>query len=394
MKLTRTFILSLLTVFLFSACHHSYDDVNEEKQQDVKDMRVLPVTISFAANVMSDKEMTRAIGDPGAGDLFELPKYVYVYVFGYGTVDKTGTPHLLQPNVGNPVALSSNLADWSVNANGNIYTYNHTIDILVGDANSFRSGEVYVVASVERIDGIAPTGATDAERFTDLKNKKFDIPGSCFTSAERAGGTAPDAATALAKRERFLKNLYSSPSNLFYEWKNNAYTVEDGEYKILTDRSEYAQYYGTVLDAGSKIPHVSMVLYHVAARLDVMWDVKKTAKGQENTSRRITGIKVSNMQSKNCSLFTPTENTAVTNSNYTTVGGYTESFLPYGSNNASLFWQGREVRYVIQQGKNNVPFTGTIQLNGTEEKTLDATIQINTPYNFIFTSWMRGYIEI
>lgn len=394
MKLTRTFILSLLTVVLFSACHHAYDDVNEEKQQDVKDMRVLPVTISFAANVMSDKEMTRAIGDPGAGDLFELPKYVYVYVFGYGTVDKTGTPHLLQPNTGNPVALSSNLSDWSVNANGNIYTYNHTIDILVGDANNFKSGEVYVVASMEEIEGINPTGADDADKLVNLKAKTFDIPAHCFTSAERAGGTAPDAESAAASRERFLKNLYSSPSNLFYEWKNNAYTVENGEYKILTDRSEYAQYYGTVLDAGSKIPHVSMVLYHVAARLDVMWDVQKDAEGHEPANKRITGIKVTNLKSKGCKLFTPTENAVVTGGNYSTAGGYTESFLPYGSTNASMFWQGREVRYVIQQGDNNIPLTGNLQLNGSAERPLSATIQMETPYSDIFTSWMRGYIKL
>lgn len=389
MTKVRTLIYLLLTALLCCACQNSDNGIIDPQ----KDSRVLPVVLSFAADVVSDKG-TRAIGDPGEGDRYELPKYVYVYVFGYGTEDKTGDPHLLQPNVGNPVALSSNLADWTVNANGNIYTYNHTIDILVGDANSFRSGEAYVVASVEPISGIQPVGPTDTDRFTDLLLKKFDIPSNCFTSEERADGTAPDAETSASKRERFLKNLYSSPSNLFYEWKNNSYTVVDGEYKILTERTEYAQYYGTVLDAGSKIPHVSMTLYHVASRLDVMWDVKKTAEGQENTNRCVTGINVNNMRSKGCSLFTPTNNDVVTNYNYNSTGGYTENFLPFGSTNASKFWQGREVRYVIQQGNNNIPFQGTIQLNGTTEKPLDATIQINTPYNFIFTSWMRGYIEI
>lgn len=391
MTITRTLILTLLSVLLFSACHHSYDDSIEEEQQqqpDVRDSRLLPVTISFAADVMSNKEMTRAIGDPGAGDLFELPKYVYVYVFGYGTTDKSGVPHLLQPNTGNPVALSSNLSDWSVNANGNIYTYNHTIDILVGDANNFKSGEVYVVASMEQIEGITPTGADDAAKLVNLKAKTFDIPAHCFTNVERADGTAPDAESAAADRERFLKNLYSSPSNLFYEWKNNAYTVENGEYKIVGSTDDYAQYYGTVLDAGSKIPHVSMVLYHVAARLDVMWDVQKTLEGYENTDRRVTGIEVTNLKSKGCKLFEPTNNTLGSDP------GYTETYLPYGSTNASMFWQGREVRYVIQQGDNNIPLTGNLQLNGSAAKPLSATIQVETPYRDIFTSWLRGYIKL
>lgn len=384
MTKTRTFIVSLLIALLCSACQDSGNGIIDDPQ---KNGRTLPITISFAADVVSDQG-TRAIGDPGEGDLFELPKYVYVYVFGYSTADKTGTPHMLQPNVGNPVTLSSNLSDWSVNANGNIYTYNHTIDILVGDANNFRSGEAYVVATVEPIEGITPIGADDAAKLANLKAKTFDIPSHCFTSTERADGTAPNATKAAADRERFLKNLYSSPANLFYEWKNNAYTVVDGEYKILTDRSEYAQYYGTVLDAGSKIPHVSMVLYHVAARLDVMWDVQKDEEGHEQMDKQVTGIKVTNLKSKGCKLFEPTSNTLGGGD------GYTEEYVPYGSTNASMFWQGREVRYVIQQGATNVPFNGTIQLNGASEKPLNATIQITTPYNSIFTSWMRGYIKL
>lgn len=374
-------ILAVLSLLL-AAC-------SNDTEQKETDGRTLPVTLSFAADVMSKPVDTRGIGDPGEGDIFELPRYVYVFVFGYSTTDKTGAPHLLQPATGNPVALSNNTSDWSINASGNIYTYNHTIDILVGDANNFKSGEAYVVASIEPIEGFELTGADDAAKLANLKAKTFDIPAHCFTSTERAGGTATDAATAAADREHFLKNLYSSPSNLFYEWKNNSYTVENGEYKILTDRSSaYAQYYGTILDAGSKIPHVSIVLYHVAARLDVMWDVQKDAEGNEQTDKRVTGIKVTNLKSKGCKLFEPTNNTLGGGD------GYTEECVQYGSDNASLFWQGREVRYVIQQGSNNVPFKGTIQLNGAQEKPLNATIQITTPYNSIFTSWMRGYIKL
>ncbi|MCQ2335163.1 MAG: hypothetical protein MJZ89_04905 [Paludibacteraceae bacterium] len=346
--------------------------------------RTLPVVLSFAADVMGTPQQSRAIGDPGDGDLFELPQYVYLYVFGYNSTDKSGAPRMLQPTTGNPVRLSTNINDWSVNANGNIYTYNHTIDILVGDANTFKSGEAYVVASVEQIDGITPTGADDAAKLADLKAKTFAFPSACFTSTEMPGGTAVDEATASATRNRFLKNLYSSPINLYYEWKNNSYTVVNGEYKIVAPSAEFAQYYGTVLDASSKIPHVSMVLYHVAARLDVMWDVENDL----DMNKRVTGLKVSGLKSSGCQLFLPTNDGA------SLTGDYTETFLPYDSDNASLYWQGREVRYVIQQGNTNIPLSGTIQLKRDTEKPISATILVDTPHRDIFTGWLRGYIKL
>lgn len=381
-------------MLLTSCLHEDYDD----KQQPDGNGRTLPVTLSFASNLLPPTDETRAVGDPGEGDLFEMPKYVYLYVFGWSTPDKTGTPVMLQPTVGNPVRLSTSSENWSVNANGNIYSYNQTIDILVGDANSFRSGEAYVVASVEELPEIAPTGTN---LYTDLKGKTFDFPNNCFTSTEMTGGTAPDAAKAQVNRNHFLKNLYSSPINLFYEWGNNSYTVENGEYKIVTRDALNAQYYGTVLDAGSKIPHVSMVLYHVAGRLDVMWDVKKDASGHEQTAKRVNYIEVNNMRSKGCKIFEPTENVAVGDGNYSTAGGYGETFLKDGT--PDTYWQGRSVRYVIQQKGSsdatgyNVPFTGKMRYVDTQAgyyMPLNSTIKINTPHRDLFTSWMRGYIEI
>lgn len=371
----RYYIILLLTTLLSSCIFESDPPV---------ETRTLPVVLSFAADVMGTPQQTRAIGDPGEGDRFELPQYVYLYVFGYSTEDKSGAPRMLQPTTGNPVRLSTNLSDWTVNANGNIYTYNHTIDILVGDANNFKSGEAYVVASVDQIDGITPTGADDAAKLANLKAKTFDFPSTCFTSTEMVGGTAVDEATAATNRNRFLKNLYSSPINLYYEWKNNSYTVENGEYKIVDPGAPYAQYYGTVLDASSKIPHVSMVLYHVAARLDVMWDVQNDL----DMDKRVTGLEVQNLKSTGCRLFLPTNDGA-------TLGGdYIETFLPFGSTNASLFWQGREVRYVIQPSSTDIPLSGTIQLRGDTPRPISATIQVTTPNRDIFTSWLRGYIKL
>lgn len=369
--MNRLFLLCSIFALVLTACSDDRID-----KPDTEGRRTLPVVLSFAADVMSapgQGDHSRAIGDPGEGDIFELPHFVYLYVFGYSTTDKSGAPHLIQPSTGNPIILSTSDSDWSVNANGNIYTYNHTIDIHVGDANNFRSGEVYVAASTEDLH-LTLNGASDADRLVDLKAKTFDIPSEYMADAYR--------------RNHFLKNLYSSPANLFYEWKNNSYTIENGEYKIPADRTSDAQYYGTVLDAGSKIPHVSMTLYHVAARLDVKWDVKKDANGREPVDKRVTGIRIGNLKSRHCKLFTPTDNTLEGGD------GYVEELLPYDSNNASQYWQGRQVCYVIQQGNNNIPFNGTIQLNGNSQRTLNATIQVETPHRDIFTSWLRGFIEL
>ena len=55
-----------------------------------------------------------------------------------------------------------------------------------------------------------------------------------------------------------MQNLYSSPYNL----KNN-----DGKY------------YGTIKDYASNVPHIDMVLYHVATKIDLQWTIDEQFQG-------------------------------------------------------------------------------------------------------------------
>src|SRR3712207_6744432 len=80
----------------------------------------------------------------------------------------------------------------------------------------------------------------------------------------------------------FLKDIYTSPYN----------------YKIG------GKYYGEVTDYATDCPSVDMVLYHVAARLDLDWNVAPAI--QPNV--RLSGISVSDLKKENCYLFRPMEN--------------------------------------------------------------------------------------
>lgn len=168
---------------------------------------------------------------------------------------------------------------------------------------------------------------------------------------------------AVSNKSEALKNLYSSPYNL---------------------KNSNGDYYGTVSDYNSNSPYINMVLYHVASKLDVQWNVDASVQDKVKLSKiTLTGL------SSSGKLFKPLENTA---SSLSTSTKYNETFtLDEGSQ-----WYGRHATYVIpvkqSDGTYQFPMTLTNSVNNSD-KTKTATAKPSTS-NTVFVPWIYGTVKV
>jgi hypothetical protein len=153
----------------------------------------------------------------------------------------------------------------------------------------------------------------------------------------------------------FMKNLYATPYNC---QRNGAY-------------------YGTVVDLNTNTPSVNVMLYHVAARLDIKWNV-----ADERRQSFALGTFTVNKLPKSCYLFKPTNNEPADDN------AYSESIV--SSFSPTTAWSGRKVVYVPQlnDGSRNFPVTlnYTNAANGDKPGTKNQDFQFQSE---VFTTWFN-----
>lgn len=190
---------------------------------------------------------TRALGDPGTAETFDLPQYLYIYLVS--TSSSNSTQVIFKKQEVNP-------EDWKLSTSGDntndhflrkdgLYVYQGHLSINL--PLNRKEGRVYVVASNLDLDDSATeknynlvTDVSSWNSYTDVEN------GVTFTNQ--------------ADLRNNMQNLYSSPYNL----KN----IE-------------GNYYGTIKDYASNVPHIDMVLYHVATKVDLQWTIDEQFQGTE-----------------------------------------------------------------------------------------------------------------
>lgn len=303
----------------------------------------MPIVLAIPANetalsAAAGAKTTRAEGDPGTYEKFLLPTHLYIYLVNTSIDGKTTT--LLKPEgMDDAKGYTLKSDKWvktttTDNNKDSIYTYTDQIRVFIPENRS--AGTVYAAMSTVPIT-VKYTG-------TDVDDATFTL-----------GSDAKD------KESEALKNLYSSPYNLT---KNN-------------------QYYGIVSDYNSNSPYINMVLYHVASKLDLQWNVDASVQ----SSVKLSGLTLTGL-SGGGKLFKPLENTTATST-------YDETFsLDDGSQ-----WYGRRATYVIPvkstDGNYQFPMTLT---NGakTPSTTTKATATVKKPSNAntVYVPWMLGTVKV
>lgn len=304
----------------------------------------MPIVLAIPANDASltagasDAKATRAEGDPGTYENFQLPSHLYIYLINTsisGAPSKVLTPEGMNPITG----YTLDPKKWTKtttqdNNKDSIYTYTDQIRIIIPEDRS--TGVVYAAMSSVPI--------TVNYKGTDLASATFAL------------GTE-----ATGKESEALKNLYSSPYN----------------------NTVNGTYYGTVKDYNSNSPYINMVLYHVASKLDLQWNVDASVQDKVKLSKiQLTGL------SNGGYLFKPLENTSASTASTPT---YTETFtLDAGSQ-----WYGRKATYVIPvktDGSYQFPMTLTNSVSSQATSTT-ATATPSTTKS-VFVPWIYGTIKV
>ena len=299
-------ILMAMAALLMAACN-SHDDEGVPVQTVT-----MPIRLSIPAEGFSEHTRTTA-GDPGTFETFKLPQFLYVFLYSEYNDGTNVTPTVIYKKI-DLTAGSTNKDDkqtyvskfWKKEAyNGDsLYTYNGdlSIDLPLQRTN----GRVYVAASYfDLTSGNANLSTTNLTSENDIKNV-------CFT--------VKDAAL-----RNSLQDLYSSPYN----------------YKINNE------YYGTLKDYSSKVPHIDMVLYHVAARVDISWNVAADTEAETlelQKQLRITFQEPRKNFQTPCLLFRPMENVVESADPWPSSGYDLDELITMNQGN---HWYGRQVYYMI-----------------------------------------------
>ena len=332
-------IILLLTALMAVAACSTSDDVRRE----VKRVR-MPVYLSIPAGEIGLQ--TRAPGDPGTYEKFELPDHITFFFI---------VNELVTQVVFNGPLVAE---DWEKVKIGNdyVYTYMGDIGVNLPDPREL-SDEARIYIAVSKGEISFPTTLTTTLNVgaseDDVLNLKFNI----------SDGTP-------------IKDIYSSP----YNWE------PDGEY------------YGTVKDYSSDVPYVSnFILYHVAAKLDVIWNVDDDLLG----SMYLKEMKVLSLKKKNCFLFKPMANTTGPMAEDGTAGGdesseYYDESVPIDDGNR---WYGRQSFYVISYGpgEDHSIYPVKLKLKGKNDTEKEVVVGVDFKKGDggdIFTPWVVAPVEV
>lgn len=344
-------ILSLVMLFFISC-----GDEEEQVRRGQEIPFTLPIELFLQPDV--DVATTRAPGDPGTYEKFKFPRYVYVYLVAFGNNFTTGKVCELDMNEdgigeGNlwPDVLTTG---WTKSTNGievpqtlGDSIYRHTLfDAHFMIPAGTTSAKVYIAASYEPLkkNGAAIPTLTEANTEADVLGITFDADETDF--------------------QKNLQNLYSTP------------------YNYMPAASPYnGDYYGTVkLNSGI----IKMMLYHVAAKVDVKWNIAE----DKQDDYYISYIQARQLKQKNCLLFKPTENTWTSADD---AANYSHDLV---DGDIGQQWLGRQYFYAIPYGP-----TYNIHLHFLKNGDHKATYA-TTGYNLkltkgmsafpVFTPWIRA----
>ncbi len=313
-----SFVWVLVLLVMLSACQNEVDIP----------MVDIPVslTIPVRENTIS-KKMPAEFADPGTTEVFDFPEYAYIYI-----VCETS----LGTSVSSTVDFHLDADKWvKEEYTGQLSTsgdpiYRYTGNLTLGLPKENRTaGRVYAALSKTPLT-LSATPTTE----TEIQNLQFELT------------------TAMQEN---LKNVYSSPYN---------YMVE-------------GEYYGTINNITSKVPSVNIMLYHVASKVDLMWNVP----AEMQSKMKVKGLKVKNLYHGQCYLFRPTENEYAAEK---LTSGYE---IELATNSAGTWWQGREYIYTIPYKNNESTQRFPLQMEFAIEDTELATDQT---YNLTIKKSMNG----
>ncbi len=347
----------LLGAMVFTCCQNDEpQDTRLEKRG-----RILQLDVSLGLQPDGDIEITRAPGDPGTYENFEFPEHAYVYLVlddgSTQTVAKRTNEDGSDDTL--PLSFSLNPNNWRKTTHtmyvpqtfgDNIYVYLDKLYFYI--PNTATSARLYVAMSKQELHNLTSiTAETSTE--SDVLGMTYDVVSTSATAVEQQ-----------ADRDA-IQHIYSSPYN---------YEIDD-------------RYYGTV-DIGSEGARLSLMLYHVAAKVDMMWNIDKSLQ----TTNRLTYIQARKLKQLGSKLFKPTENT------WTSADEASHYALDMMEDDVSRQWYGRQYYYAIPYQVDGKYAIYLHMLKNGDDKSANENSGYNltikrTRTSNVFVPWLRGDLK-
>ncbi len=323
-----------------------------EPTQTVK----LPVSVCLPVNATyspSNRLVKRAIGDPGTKEDLLLPEYIYIFI-----VNKdNGTWKLWEQ-----MTIDDADAYWHkeyysgslMGSGDSIYRYTREIIKPLAPGDQFE-GRIYVIASAKALTfNTSLTNGTSTEE--DVLNLQFSTGGE-----------------DIEEKQNNLQNIYSTP-----------YNYEVG-----------GTYYGSFNSIAHNVPYVNIILYHVAAKVDIKWNVdkdKRVNKDSPSSAVRLTSMKAQNLFAGNAYCFKPMENTQPAK----LATGYERVLIK--PTDEGLWWEGRAYFYTIPYTTTDrpdyFPLQMELQTNGSTGTGYKPTIFMEIDKSSPFVPWLRADFKL
>lgn len=314
--------------------------------------------IPFSIALSSSTEQTpfrapvrRRPGDPGTSVALELPSYIYIFVFQYNTsTSQWDLSNVLEETVADENWQKLKYVGNLRTEGDSIYRYRRNLHVLLPKKGV--TGRVYAIASHVPL-AFSPTlnSITDLD---DLLNLKINI--STTTMQDN------------------LQNIYTTPYNYMHP--------------------THGEYYGTFNNENTNVAPLDIILYHIAAKVDIKWSVdeeKRINKTDPSQAIRLTYMKVKNMLKTSCYAFRPMENEEPS---LPATGAEIEIVTP---DDEGLWWEGRAyfytIPYTVTGNPGYFPLQMEMSTNGSSDKyrpTLNMEVNTSSP----FVPWMRAMFNI
>ena len=334
-------ILILAFALLFIGCRND---------MDLSQVVTMPLSICLPTNEVIAAQhapaLHRNIGDPGTAETFLLPNYIYFIIMqqnpttGNWSVWQTIEEHVTD-------------ADWtkqryvgSLQTIGDsIYLFKEQFNLLLTSGQF--NGKVFAVASAIPLT-FNKSPLSSIASLNDVLTLTFDA-----TSNEV---------------QQNLQHIYTTPYN----------------YKIS------GQYYGE-FHSTQRVPHVNLMLYHVAAKVDLKWNVADEVRIKADPSEavRLTYLQPRRLYKGQAYCFMPMRNTL------STLPGEGDGYdMSNIVGDEGQWWEGRSyfytLPYTVLGDKDYFPLQLLMRTNGTNGSGYELTLKQAIDTAEVFVPWFRG----
>lgn len=336
-------IILMAVALLWTGCKGREDFGSEQDDS-------FALSICLPANevrMASSNGPRRVMGDPGTQEQFVLPKYIYIYVVKEGTL-------FYQITIDDATEYwrKEYYSGSMMGSGDSIYRYTRDIIKQLAPGAEY-TGSIYTIVSAEELT-ITPALTSGTSTEEDVLNLKFQTAGI----------------------QSSLQHIYTTPYN---------YEIEDKYYGSFQVSKKY------------KVPYVNLMLYHVAAKVDINWNVADSARVKADgvTPIRLTTMKACNLFNGDAYCFKPMKN--VYDSETPLASGAEVSIVT--PTDEGLWWEGRSYFYTIpyttreSDYENYFPLQMQMETNESGD-TYTPTIYMQIDKSDPFVPWLRATFNI